>query len=66
MSRSEAVKRAQERYAKKNAENPVTRGYFLKCHKVHDKDIIEILDKQKNKNGYIKRLIRADINTKRE
>ncbi len=61
MSRSEAEKRAQARYAKKNAGNGVTRGFYLKCHTVHDADIIAALEAQKNQNGYIKELIRADL-----
>lgn len=35
-------------------------------HSEHDADILEQLDKQPNKSGYIKRLIRADIARKRE
>lgn len=30
-------------------------------HKEHDADIIQFLDEQENKSGYIKRLIRKDI-----
>lgn len=60
-SRSEATKKAQARYAKKNAGKGVTRGYYLKCHTVHDADIIAALEAQENKNGYIKELIRADL-----
>lgn len=35
-------------------------GVYLKLHQVNDQDIIERLDEQKNKQGYIKRLIRED------
>ena len=37
------------------------KGLYLKFNKVNDKDIIERLDKQSNKQGYIKDLIRTDI-----
>lgn len=60
-SRSDAVKRAQARYEKKRAGSGVTKGYYVKCHAVHDKDIIAALEAQENKNGYIKELIRADL-----
>lgn len=33
----------------------------INLNKVHDADILEFLDKQPNKQGYIKALIRADI-----
>lgn len=42
----------------KNCEH---KGMYLKFNKVNDKDIIERLDKQSNKQGYIKDLIRTDI-----
>lgn len=37
------------------------KGLYLKFNKVNDRDIIERLDKQANKQGYIKDLIRTDI-----
>lgn len=61
MSRTEATKRAQARYAKKNAGNGVTKGFYLKCHTTHDRDIIAVLEAQDNKNGFIKELIRQYI-----
>lgn len=61
MARSEAVKRAQARYAKKNAGNGVTKGFYLKCHTTNDKDVIDALAAQENVNGYIKELIRRDL-----
>lgn len=33
----------------------------VKLNRVHDADILEHLEKQPNKQGYIKALIRADI-----
>ena len=36
------------------------KGIYLKLNQVNDKDIIDRLDKQDNKQGYIKELIRAD------
>lgn len=38
-----------------------TRQVALQLNKFHDADILEHLDKQSNKQGYIKALIRADI-----
>lgn len=37
------------------------KGLYLKLNKVNDADVIERLDKQKNKQGYIKDLVRTDI-----
>lgn len=42
-------------------KNNTHHGVYLKLHQVNDKDIIERLDEQKNKQGYIKRLIREDV-----
>lgn len=61
MRSREAIKRAQKRYEASGAVRAVTRGFHLKCHIVHDADIIAALDGKANKNGYIKDLIRADI-----
>ena len=36
------------------------KGLYLKFNTVNDRDIIERLDKQDNKQGYIKELIRID------
>jgi hypothetical protein len=36
-------------------------GIYLKLNKGADKDIIQRLDEQDNKQGYIKDLIRTDI-----
>lgn len=38
-----------------------TKGFYLKLNKEKDSDIISWMDGQKNKQGYIKDLIRADI-----
>lgn len=35
--------------------------YLLQLRKSTDSDIIEKLESQENKNGYLKRLVRADI-----
>lgn len=61
MARSDALKRAQARYEAKGAVKDKTRAFHLKCHVEHDKDIIDALDRQDNKNGYLKGLIRKDI-----
>ena len=46
----------QERYAKK-----YKKSFLLSCLIHTEADIIAQLEKQPNKNGYIKRLIREDI-----
>ena len=53
---SEAQKRASQKY---DAEN--TKGLYLKLNIKTDADVIERLDEVKNKQGYIKDLIREDI-----
>ena len=37
------------------------KGIYLKFNKVNDRDIIERLSNQKNTQGYIKDLVRTDI-----
>ena len=37
------------------------KGYYMKLNIVEDDDIIQRLDEQKNRQGYIKDLIRTDI-----
>lgn len=37
------------------------KGYYIKLNINDDADVIERLDKQKNRQGYIKELIRTDI-----
>lgn len=61
MRSKEAIKRAQKRYAESGAIKNATKAYRLKCHRVHDADVIAKLDDVGNKNGYIKTLIRNDI-----
>lgn len=63
MARSEAMKRAQARYQAKRqkAGAEPLKTYSLKCHIENDADVISALDEQENKNGYIKELIRMDI-----
>ena len=58
------MKEKQRRYEASGAVRAVTRGFHLKCHIVHDADIIAALEAQENKNGYIKDLIRRDISKK--
>lgn len=53
---SEAQKRAQEKYDAKN-----TVQIKMKLNKITDADIIEILSKQENKQGFIKQLIRESV-----
>lgn len=52
-----AQKRASAKYDKSH-----TTGIYLKLNTETDKDIIEHLNSQKNRQGYIKGLIKADMN----
>lgn len=56
--RSEALNRAQEKYLKR------IKNYHLTYHIENDADIIAVLEAQKNKNNYIRNLIREDIQRK--
>lgn len=56
---SEAQKKAQARYAEKN-----TRQINFQFNRITDADILEKLDSVGNKMGYIKSLIRADLDKK--
>lgn len=51
----------QERYARK-----YKKSYLLPCFIHTEQDIIEQLEKQPNKSGYIKKLIREDIARQRK
>ena len=42
-------------------KKPKYKGVYLKLNKEDDADVIDRLDDQKNKQGYIKGLIRNDI-----
>ena len=53
---TEAKRKANRRYDDKN-----TRQYHLKLNLKKDADIIEHLSKQSSMQGYLKDLIRADI-----
>ena len=53
----ESQRRANAKYDKEN-----TKGLYLKLNKNTDIDIIKHLSGQENKQGYIKLLIRNDIN----
>lgn len=54
---SKAQLKAQEKYRKNN-----TRNVTLQLNKNIDKDILKKLDEVPSKMGYIKELIRKDIN----
>lgn len=56
MATSEALKKAIRKYDKEH-----TKQILLKLNKGTDADIIQKLDKVGNKQGYIKGLIRDDI-----
>ena len=53
---SNAQLAAQKRYDEKN-----TRQIKMKLNRVTDKEIIDWLDQQENKQGYLKRLIEKDM-----
>lgn len=53
----ESQLRATAKYDKAN-----TKGLYLKLNVKTDADIIQRLDKEINKQGYIKQLIRDDLN----
>lgn len=59
MATSEALKRAQRKYDETHRDN--YKNYFIKCNKQTENDIIEFLEKQGNKQGTIKELIRKEI-----
>ena len=61
MARTEAQKRAQRKYEAKGAVKEKIKGYYLKCHVEHDKDIIARMESVTSKNTYLKDLIRKDI-----
>ncbi len=54
--RSEALKKAQEKYKKEK-----TKIVNIRLHNDKDADIIQKLDEVGSKQGYIKALIREDI-----
>ena len=41
------------------------RRFVIKANKIHDADIIEWMSSRDNKQGYIKELIRADMERQR-
>lgn len=57
------MKEKQKRYEAKLREQGIKRSvhYQVKCHKEHDKDIIDFMDKLPNKSGFLKELIREHI-----
>lgn len=57
MAATEAQKKAVAKY---DAENTVR--VMLKLNKTTDADILKALEASGNKQGYIKQLIRADLN----
>ena len=56
MATKEAKRRASAKYDKAN-----TKGIYLKLNKNTDADIIERLEESENVQGYIKTLIRKDM-----
>lgn len=60
MASTEAQKRASKKWLY-NHRNEFEKNYTLKLHKTLHADIIEWLEDQDNKQGYLKDLIRKDI-----
>lgn len=56
MARSDAQKRARAKYEKEKVKQVMVRFY------PSESDILEFLELQDNKAGYIKELIRKDMN----
>lgn len=59
MGTGEAQKRACRAYYRRTKGN--TRAYLLRMRKDEDADVIERLDAQDSKVGYIRQLVRGDI-----
>lgn len=59
--RTEQGIKAKNEYIKGYQKSKMT-AYVFRCNNSTDDDIIEQLNKQDNKQGYIKSLIRKDIN----
>ena len=57
-NRKDQIKKAQQKYRK-----VATRAYLMRFNKETDADVIEMLDKTKNRQNYIRRLIKDDIAT---
>ena len=57
MAQSEAARKAKEKYDARTRA-----GVYLKLNKGTDADILEKLASEPNVQGYIKALIRADMN----
>lgn len=57
---TEAQKRADRKYKAEKTQQVIVRFYPT------ERDLVEHMDRQDNKQGYIKSLIRADIDRQRE
>ena len=57
MAQTDAQRKAKEKYDARTAVQ-----VHLKLNMITDKDILEKLDSVENKQGYIKNLIRNDLN----
>ena len=55
----EADRRAKAKYQHKHQQD--YNNIYLRCHKEHDKDILEYLATKENKTAFIKGLIRAEM-----
>lgn len=56
MAVSESKIRATNKYIKTHM-----RRFTLQCHTVYDEDIIKLLESQENYNGYLKQLLRREV-----
>lgn len=62
MAETQAQKRAREKYEEKPEVKARKVGVYLKLNKDTDADILAKLESVGNVQGYIKALIRADMN----
>lgn len=67
MNNATKLKR-QLKYEKKRREQGTMpyKCYVVKCHILHDSDIIQLIQNIGNKSGYLKQLIRQDIEYRKE
>lgn len=54
------VKKRRENQSKWVREN--TKGFYVRLSKIKDKDIIDYLETKENKQGFVKELIRREMN----
>lgn len=62
--RTEQGMKAKNEYIKSYQKSKMT-AYVFRCNNSTDADIIDQLNRQDNKQGYIKRLIREDLKSEK-